>query len=264
MRIGVVLSPVPDWGAVKEGGIAADELGFDSIGLWDHYHSARPEWAYVAGWSAHAALAQATKRTKITPAVLNGLHYELGVLAKESSMLALLSEGRFELAIGAGDWPSSHAAWGLPFPPAGERVERLRESIDLLRQLWSGAAVTHEGQYNKLDQASCTPVPSTPPRVVIGAGSSKALAHSAVEYADEINVYDGDGLIGYARGAIDSSGRDVGLSTYLSWEWDKWPADAVERIGAFETAGVDRVLINIGSFEMPARLKQLEALIRVD
>lgn len=128
MRIGAVLSPVGDWDAVEEAAIAPDELGFDAVALWDHYHSAKPDWAYVCGWSAYGALAARTSRVRLVPMVLNNLHYELGVLAKETSVLSLLSGGRFELGIGAGDWPDSFAAWGRPYPAPDERVARLEAS----------------------------------------------------------------------------------------------------------------------------------------
>ena len=110
MQIGAILSPIIDPATAIEAACAADREGLDAVGLWDHYHSPRPEWGYVAGWSMLAALAAATERVKIVPMVLNNLHYQLGVLAKETSTLALLSGGRFELGIGAGDWPDS-------FPP---------------------------------------------------------------------------------------------------------------------------------------------------
>ena len=125
MRIGAVLSPVDDWQRVVEGARAADELGFDSVSFWDHYHSPRPEWGYVCGWAAYGYLAAVTRDVRFVSMVLNALHYQLGVLAKESSMLSIASGGRFELGIGAGDWPESFAAWGHNFPSAVERLARL-------------------------------------------------------------------------------------------------------------------------------------------
>ncbi|MDQ3871436.1 MAG: LLM class flavin-dependent oxidoreductase, partial [Chloroflexota bacterium] len=116
MRIGAILSPVADWKLVLEAARAADELGLDAVGFWDHYHSPRPEWGYVCGWSAYGYVAAMTRRVRLVPMVLNNLHYEPGVLAKESSLLSIVSGGRFELAIGAGDWPQSFAAWGRPYP----------------------------------------------------------------------------------------------------------------------------------------------------
>jgi len=262
MRIGVVLSPVPAWPVVRAAAVAADELGFDSVGLWDHYHSARPEFAYVAGWSAHSALAEATNTIHITPSVLNGLHYELGVLAKESSMLSILSGGRFELAIGAGDWPESHAAWGRPFPGRDERLQRLAETVALLREIWRGEVVNHSGRYESLAEVACTPSPNPAPRVVIGAGSSRSLIDAAASYADEINVYAEERLVQYAIAALGRLDRKVDLSVLVSWEWDKWPAEAIDKLQAWEGPGIDRVWVNIGSFEMVDRLETLRPLLK--
>ena len=105
MRIGAVLAPTGDWQAILDGARGADDAGLDAIGLWCHYHSAKPEWAHANGWALYGALAAVTSRVRLVPMVLNNLHYQPGVLAKESSMLSLISRGRFELAIGAGDWP---------------------------------------------------------------------------------------------------------------------------------------------------------------
>jgi alkanesulfonate monooxygenase SsuD/methylene tetrahydromethanopterin reductase-like flavin-dependent oxidoreductase (luciferase family) len=107
MRIGAVLSPVQEWPAIVEAARTADDSGLDAISFWDHYHSPKPEWGYVCGWSAYGYLAAVTSRVRLVPMVLNNLHYEPGVLAKESSILAIASGGRFELGIGAGDWPES-------------------------------------------------------------------------------------------------------------------------------------------------------------
>jgi alkanesulfonate monooxygenase SsuD/methylene tetrahydromethanopterin reductase-like flavin-dependent oxidoreductase (luciferase family) len=261
MRIGAVLSPVAEWEAVADAARKADELGFDSVGLWDHYHSAKPEWAYVAGWSAHAALAQLTHHVRLLPMVLNTLHYELGVLAKESSTLALVSGGRFEMAVGAGDWPSSFEAWGRPFPPRSERIDRLREVVEALRDLWRGELVSFAGKFNKLVDAACTPVPPEPPRVVVGVGSSTALAESAVEYADELNIYADETILARCRDLIATTGRETTISMFFSWEWDKWPSDPTAELVRWRDLGIDRAFVSLGGADMRARLEELSPLL---
>ncbi len=142
MRIGATLSPLVAWADVLAAASEADRLGLDAVGLWDHYHSARPEHGYMAGWSALGALAACTERIRLVPMVLNGLHYEPGVLAKESSVLSHISDDRFEFGIGAGDWPASFVAWGERFPPWEERLARLEDLVEALRSLWRGQPVT--------------------------------------------------------------------------------------------------------------------------
>ena len=260
MRIGAVLSPVSDFTQVAEAARAADELQFDSVGFWDHYHSPRPEWGYVCGWTAYGYLAARTSGVRFVPMVLNALHYDLGVLAKESSMLALASGGRFELAIGAGDWPESFAAWGDPYPDRTARLERLEEMVSSLREIWRGGAVTYRGRHVRLEGAICTPAPADPPRVVVGAGGSRRTIESAVRYADELNLYSEPALLEHAREVMARAGRSVDISVFLGWEFDRWPSDPARELERWAALGVDRAFINVGSPDMRDRLSQLVAV----
>ncbi len=246
MRIGVVLSPTGDWPAILRAAQLADERGLDAVGFYDHHHSGRPEWGYVCGWSAYGALAQATRRVQLVPMVLCQPHHSLGGLAKESSMLALISGGRFELGIGAGDWPEAFAAWHEPFPDRAVRVAMLQERVAALRQLWMGENVTWAGDHVQLTDACCTPAPAVPPRVVVGAGKSPLLIRSAVQYADEINVYPDAEVVALARREIDRAGRAVDLSVFVHWLPHEWPADLPAEIRRWSNEGVQRLFINAG------------------
>lgn len=262
MRIAPILSPVASWQSVLDAARRADELALDGVGLWDHYHSAKPEWAYVAGWSAHAAIAQATTFIGIVPAVVNTLHYELGVLAKESATLSIISGGRFEMAAGAGDWPESFAAWGQPFPDRDTRVARFVETLTVLKLLWKGELVDFDGRFHTLAQVACTPAPESPPRVVVGVGKSLALAEAALAVADELNVYADEAVLSTTQDLVARSGRNVPISMFFSWEWDKWPSDPAAELARWHELGVDRALVSIGAADMPERLEQLAQFAR--
>jgi alkanesulfonate monooxygenase SsuD/methylene tetrahydromethanopterin reductase-like flavin-dependent oxidoreductase (luciferase family) len=257
MRLAAILSPTPSWDAIRSGARLADELGIDAVGFWDHYHSGQPDWAYVCGWSALGAIAALTSRVKLLPMVLNNLHYEPGVLAKESSILSTLSDGRFELGIGAGDWPGSFSAWGRPFPAVDERLDRLVETIEAVRLAWTGHAVDYDGRYVRLRAAICTPAPTTPPRVVVGIGGSRRALHRVVALADEVNVYAEPELVAEARESVTASGRPISVSVFLSWEWDKWPANPSSELEAWESAGVDRACVSIAGPDMEHRIEAL-------
>jgi alkanesulfonate monooxygenase SsuD/methylene tetrahydromethanopterin reductase-like flavin-dependent oxidoreductase (luciferase family) len=192
--------------------------------------------------------------------VLNNLHYEPGVLAKESSILSLASGGRFELGIGAGDWPESFSAWGRPFPNAATRLKLLEETVDALRRVWTGTAVTTEGEHVRLDRASCTPAPERPPRVVVGVGGSPRTLREAVRFADEINVYTDEAVAAEARDAIAGAGRDVGISMFVGWEFDKWPDDPASELARWADLGVERFFVNVGAEDMSDRVRQLAAI----
>ena len=261
MRLGAVLSPMSKWEGVVEAARLADELGFDAIGLWGHYHSAQPEWAYISGWSAYGALASMTRRVRLVPMVLNNLHYQPGVLAKESSLLALASGDRFELGIGAGDWPESYAAWGERFPDRRERVDRLGETLTVLRRLWTGERVTFDGGHVRLRDACCTPAPPRPPRVIVGVGNSLSAARATVEVADELNIYAETNTLAGVRDVVAASGRQVDVSIFFAWEWDNWPADPLAELGSWRSQGVGRAFVSLGSDDLPGRLRQLAPLL---
>ena len=239
MRIGVNLGPTENWTAVLAAAKKADAYGFDAVSFLDHYQSMKPEWGYICGWSLYGALAMATTRINLVPMVICRLNYLPGVLAKETTMLAMLSEGRFELGIGAGDYFEEMHAWGVPVPKASERIEVLKETIQVLQRIWKGEEVTFEGKHIQLHNGFCSPAPERVPRVVVGVGGSRRLLRSAIEYADELNVYADEDLIREAQREIETSGRKIALSVFV-WEWRE---DIEDRLKAWEQAGVERTFV---------------------
>ncbi|HET9999934.1 MAG TPA: LLM class flavin-dependent oxidoreductase [Ktedonobacteraceae bacterium] len=239
MRIGVNLGPTEDWPAMLAAAQFAEANGFDTLGFLDHYHAPKLEWSYLCGWSLYGALAMLTTRIHLVPMVIDRMNYLPGVLAKETSTLSFLSNGRFELGIGAGDFFEEAAAWGLSVPDAATRITGLKETIMVLRRIWAGEFVNFEGEQIHLTDAACTPAPTVPPRIVVGVGSSRRLIRSAVEYADEINVYASDELVRFARQEIEASGRAIALSVFV-WEW---PEDITASLATWEQLGAERTFL---------------------
>jgi alkanesulfonate monooxygenase SsuD/methylene tetrahydromethanopterin reductase-like flavin-dependent oxidoreductase (luciferase family) len=262
VRIGAGLTPVADIAAVLDGANAAEEEGLDAVALWDHYQSGQPEWAYVAGWAAWGAVAAATRSVRLVPMVVNLLHHDLGRIAKESATLAQLSDGRFELGIGAGDWPASFAAWGRPFPAAVDRLGLLEESVAALRMVWTGGPVTFEGERVRLEGATVTPAPAVPPRVVVGAGGSRRVVVRAVAFADEVNVYPEAQLVAAARDAMADAGRSIPISVHADWSWERWPDDVPAALAGLDALGVDGAFIALGAQELPGRVAALARAAR--
>jgi alkanesulfonate monooxygenase SsuD/methylene tetrahydromethanopterin reductase-like flavin-dependent oxidoreductase (luciferase family) len=239
MRIGVNLGPTANWPSMLAAARTADVLGFESVGFLDHYHAPRLDWPYLCGWSLYGALAMVTSRISLVPMVIDRLNYLPGVLAKEITSLSILSGGRFELGIGAGDFFEEAHAWGTMVPSATERIAGLKETVQVLRSIWTGEPVTFEGEHLHLIEAAVTPAPLAPPRVVVGAGSSHSLIRSAVEYADEINVYADEDLMRFTRQKIEASGRTISLSIFV---WD-WPNDIPAKLATWEQLGVARTFL---------------------
>jgi alkanesulfonate monooxygenase SsuD/methylene tetrahydromethanopterin reductase-like flavin-dependent oxidoreductase (luciferase family) len=239
MRIGVNLGPTANWTAVLKAAQKADKSGFDALSFLDHYQATKPEGGYVCGWSLYGALAMATTRIKLVPMVICRLNYLPGVLAKETTMLAIMSGGRFELGIGAGDYFEEMHAWGIPVPKAEARIDGLKETIQVLQRIWKGEEVTYEGKHIHVHNGFCAPAPDRVPRVVVGVGNSRRLLHSAVEYADELNVYADDALIREAQREVEASGRKVSVSTCV-WEWRE---DIEEKLKEWEQLGIERTFV---------------------
>ena len=257
MDLGLVLAPMADPTAVIDTAVIAEQAGFEAIALWDHYHSAQPEWAYAAGWSLFGGLAMATHRVQLVPMVLNGLHHEIGRLAKETAMLDRLSGGRFELGIGIGDWPASFAAWGAPFPDRAERTGRLIEILRALDTLWRGGPVTTVGKHVRLEGAISAPGPANPIRIVGGAGASRRVIEDLAPLVDELNVYPEPDLVDAARRAADSSARCKAVSVHFDWSWDRWPANPGTDLERMAELGVDRTFAAIAG---PDTLHRIEVL----
>lgn len=255
MRIGINMA-WHIWHDILATAQAAEASGFDSIGFVDGYHSLSLDMDYLCGWSLYGALAMATSRIHFVPMVIDRVHYQPGVLAKETSTLSIISSGRFELGIGAGDGFDGWRAWGVPDPGAAARVAALRETITALRQLWRGEQVTYEGEYVHLKDAACVPVPPSQPRIVVGVGNSRRLLRDAVHYADELNVYCDDEFIQLAKREIEASGRDVDLSTF-AWSWRD---DISEKLAEWETMGVARTFVTI--WKPQEHLAYLTALLK--
>jgi len=121
-EVGPCFGPTGSWNDVVGAARRAEALDLDTVSFWDHYHAGQPEHALVCGWSVYGYLAAVTSRIRFVPMVICHPNYLLGVLAKESSLLQIASGGRFELGIGAGDYPGEFRAWGVPFPDAADRI----------------------------------------------------------------------------------------------------------------------------------------------
>ena len=245
-EVGVTFGPTGRWQDVVQSTRLAEELGLDAVGFWDHYHSENPDWSLICGWSAYGYLAAITERVKLVPMVLCRPNYLLGVLAKESSLLQIASGGRFELGIGAGDYPAEFTAWDVPYASADERMAILAESVAALRQVWTGKLVTFEGDHVHLANAGCTPAPSPPPRVVVGAGNSRRLIDQAIAYADEINVYGDRETLDYAQRQVAANGRTIPISIFGSRPEDHLPVDMAAEIRQWRDLGASRYFVTVG------------------
>jgi F420-dependent oxidoreductase-like protein len=164
----------------------AEETGWDSAWAFDHFFSLGESELdqTLEGWTLLAALAAKTQRVKLGLMVTGNTHRNPAILAKQAVTVDHISGGRLILGIGAGWQEREHQAYGIPFPPAGERVDRLGEALELIRQLETQERTTFHGQYYTLENAPFEPKPvhgHMP--VLIGTAGKRMLRHVA-RYAD--------------------------------------------------------------------------------
>lgn len=176
----------------------AEAEGFDSIWLMDHLFQipvVAPETDPILDcWTGLAALAECTERVRLGTLVAAAGFRPPSVLAKMTSTLDVISDGRLVVGLGAGwcDW--EHRAYGLPFPPIGERMERLEETIQILRAMWTQERASFSGRHYTIEGAVCGPKPVQQPHppILIGGSGAKVTLRLAAQYAGVHNLGAGD------------------------------------------------------------------------
>ncbi|OGO50596.1 MAG: hypothetical protein A2148_04975 [Chloroflexi bacterium RBG_16_68_14] len=171
------------------------ETAFHNVWTFDHYVPPGPgagaDGACLEGWTALAALAQATERLRVGCLVTGVTYRHPSVLAKMAVTVDHISNGRLEFGIGAAWHEPEHRAYGIPFPPVKEREDRLEEAVQLIRLLFRAEGpVDFQGKYYQLQQAPFSPpcVQKPHPPIFVGGGGEKRTLRTAARYADAINV----------------------------------------------------------------------------
>jgi F420-dependent oxidoreductase-like protein len=173
----------------------ADQAGLDSLWVMDHFFQIPPvgpaEEPMLEGYSALAHVAGITERIQLGTLVTGVTYRHPGLLIKTVTTLDVLSGGRAWLGIGAGWYEREHLGLGVPFPPVSERFERLEETLQIAKQMWSGVVGPYEGKHYQLVETLCQPMPlSTPhPRILIGGGGEQKTLRLVARYADACNLF---------------------------------------------------------------------------
>lgn len=166
----------------------AEELGFDGVWVFDHYKPlyGDPGGPCMEGWTVLAALAAATQNIRIGPLVTGVTYRHPSILATQAATVDHISNGRLELAIGAAWFEPEHRELGIDFPPAGERVSRLEEAIEVIRRLLTEDGTSFEGRHFRLDRATYNPKPVQKPHppLWVGASGEKRMIPLAARTAD--------------------------------------------------------------------------------
>jgi F420-dependent oxidoreductase-like protein len=189
-----------------------EALGFDSIWDFDHYNQpSRPDGPYFEAWTLLAGLAVHTRRVRIGVLVSSNTFRHPALLAKQAITLDHMSQGRLDVGMGAGWFVAEHDAYGLEFPPPGERVSRFKEAVEVVDRLLRQDKTTYAGRHYRLTDAICLPRPVQEPRPpLMLAGHGPRMLRIIAERGDLWNSYGTPEEIRERNAILDAACQAIG------------------------------------------------------
>jgi F420-dependent oxidoreductase-like protein len=239
MELRDVPHPETKWLATTAAAHRAEELGYDSVWVYDHLHNV-PDPAHETvfeSWATLAALSQQTFRVRLGHMVACNLVRPPALVAKMAATLDVISGGRLELGLGAGWDEGELRAYGFDFPGARERVDRLAEALDVIRAMWTETDATYDGTYYRLAGAHCDPKPLQQPHppVWIGGGGERRTLRVVAERADCSNFGGTPEEFAHKCEVLASHCRDIGRdpeTIVKSWQHDALVRESAAEIEA--------------------------------
>jgi F420-dependent oxidoreductase-like protein len=186
---------------LKEIVTAADEAGFYSLWVMDHYYQIKGLFgeAYtdpmLEAYTTLGYFAGLTEKAYLGVLVTGVIYRHPAVLMKMINTLDILSGGRAYLGIGAAWYEEEAKGYGIPYPSTAERFEQLEDNLKLAKALWGGDEISFEGQHFSAPAITNNPRPlSSPhPRIMIGGTGPKKTLRMVAQYADACNIFEGVG-----------------------------------------------------------------------
>jgi alkanesulfonate monooxygenase SsuD/methylene tetrahydromethanopterin reductase-like flavin-dependent oxidoreductase (luciferase family)/predicted kinase len=179
-------------GWVRSVALAAAEVGMGGVALMDHLiqiPQVDRAWEPIPEpWVTLGLLAGLDTDLRLGTLVSPVTFRPAGIIAKTVATLDVLSGGRAFLGLGAGWWEREHLAFGLPFPPARERLDQLEATIETVRALWGPGTKTHTGSRVSLPETTAYPRPVGRPPVLVGGSGQQRTLRIAAELADGCNL----------------------------------------------------------------------------
>ncbi|WP_091446979.1 LLM class F420-dependent oxidoreductase [Micromonospora yangpuensis] len=265
----------------------AEDAGYAAFFRSDHYlkmGTVSGDPGPTDAWTTLAGLARDTRQIRLGTLMSAATFRLPGPLAITVAQVDAMSGGRVELGIGTGWYAEEHSAYGIPFPPLGERFDRLEEQLAVITGLWStpaGQTFDHDGRYYPVSGSPALPKPVQQPRppILLGGMGPRRTPRLAARYADEFNlpfvsVEDTTAQFGRVREACAAIGRDADELTYsnalvlccgrtedeirrraaaIGRDADELranglagtPAEVVDTIGRYAAAGSQRIYLQI-------------------
>jgi F420-dependent oxidoreductase-like protein len=191
MELASIPDPVDKWAKAVEIATLAEDLGYDSLWVYDHFHNV-PKPAHETMfecWTTMAAISQRTSRIMLGQMVGCAPYRNPALLAKITSNLDVMSGGRLIWGVGAGWYSHEFAGYGYEFPAPADRIRAMAETVEIVTRMWAEPDVTYSGRYFTLDGAQCDPKPvqSPRPQVLIGGGGEQLTLKYVAKLADAAN-----------------------------------------------------------------------------
>jgi F420-dependent oxidoreductase-like protein len=202
------------WAKCREIALLAEELGFESIWVYDHFHNV-PTPAHEAVfecWTTMAALAEATSTIRLGQMVSCTSYRNPALVAKITSSIDVISGGRLDWGVGAGWYDQEYRAHGYEFPAPKVRIAMLREGVEIVKAMWSEPNAHYEGKYFTVAGAECDPKPVQQPHppIWIGGGGEQLTLRVVARLADRSNFGGKPQEWGHKRDVLLGHCADVG------------------------------------------------------
>jgi F420-dependent oxidoreductase-like protein len=250
--------PLDAWQRTTEVAQQAERLGFESIWLFDHFHTVPKPTDEITfeSFTSLSALAAMTQRVRLGHIVICTAFRNPALTAKMISTMDSISGGRMELGIGAGWKRDEWLAYGYGFPETKERLARLSDDLEVITRMLAGDRHEHatfEGRHSQVREARNVPKPIQRPRIpiMVGGNGPNVTWRLAARHADELNV---DGLspaevveaMPVIRARCEEIDRDpatLPVSVHVWWRDYETPGpERVDLLAGYRDAGVSRVM----------------------
>src|SRR6266567_776864 len=194
MDLARIKDPVEAYETMTSVAQTADEVGFASAWLVDHFHTfPKPsqEMTFEC-WTSASSIARDTRRIRIGQMVTCNSYRHPALLAKMASTVDVLSHGRLNFGIGAGWYEHEYRAYGYAYPDAPVRLRQLREAVQVILAMWTQEEAHFEGTYYQVRDAINQPKGVQKPHIplLIGGDGEKVTLKLVAQYADACNVGD--------------------------------------------------------------------------
>lgn len=172
------------WDEAKAASREFEAMGYDSLWVCDHlYGPQSPSIPILEAWSLVSAVAAITEKVEIGTLVTPAGMRNAAQLGKVIATIDNIAGGRIIPGLGAGWMPREFTDFGVPFLPTGQRLGQLRETVELLKAMWSEPSVTYEGKYVRAQNVVCEPKPVRTPPILIGGAGEKVTLKLAAQHA---------------------------------------------------------------------------------